>query len=78
VILGEEVPVRAKIKTLAGYSAHPDRDALLAFIEKSRDSLEKVFAIHGEPAASLFLVQHIRDYLGMEAYAPRYGETYEI
>ena len=77
-ILGEEVPVRAKIKTLAGYSAHPDRDALLAFIEKSRDSLEKVFAIHGEPVASLFLVQHIRDYLGMEAYAPRYGETYEI
>ncbi len=77
-LLGEEVPVRAKIKALAGYSAHPDRDALLAFIEKSRDSLEKVFAIHGEPAASLFLVQHIRDYLGMEAYAPRYGETYEI
>ncbi|MDP3762952.1 MAG: MBL fold metallo-hydrolase [bacterium] len=78
VILGEEVPVRAKIKALLGYSAHPDRDALLAFIEKSRDSLEKVFAIHGEPAASLFLVQRIRDHLGIEAYAPRYGETYEI
>ncbi len=78
MLFGEAVLVRAKIRALGGYSAHPDRDWLLNFIEKSRDTLEKVFAIHGEPQSALFLVQRVRDYLGIEAYAPRYGETYEI
>lgn len=77
-ILGETVPVRAKIITLQGYSAHPDREALLDFVAKGRDRLEKVFAVQGEPESCLFLVQRIRDYLGLPALAPRYGETYEI
>ena len=77
-LFGEKIPVRARILTLQGYSAHPDRDWLLNFIDKSRDSLEKVFAIHGEPASSLFLVQRVRDYLGVESYAPKYGESYEV
>lgn len=77
-ILGEQVPVRARIETLQGYSAHPDRDGLFDFISKSKDALEKVFVIQGEPASALFLVQRVRDYLGVEALAPKYGETYEV
>lgn len=78
MLFGEKIPVCARILMLQGYSAHPDRDWLLNFVDKSRDSLEKVFAIHGEPASALFLVQRVRDYLGVEAFAPRYGETYEL
>ncbi|KKW34024.1 MAG: RNA-metabolising metallo-beta-lactamase [Candidatus Giovannonibacteria bacterium GW2011_GWA2_53_7] len=77
-ILGEKVPVRARVETLQGYSAHPDRDALLRFVEKGKDRLQKVFAIQGEPASCLFLVQRVRDYLGIEASAPRYGESSEL
>ncbi len=77
-ILGESVPVRAKIETLHGYSAHPDREQLLAFIEKTRDSLEKLFTTHSEADSGLFMVQRVRDYMGKVAYAPRYGETYEL
>ncbi|MBI2024135.1 MBL fold metallo-hydrolase [Candidatus Giovannonibacteria bacterium] len=77
-IHGEIVPVRAKIRTLGGYSSHPDRDKLVEFVASSKDTLEKVFATHGEPSSSLFFIQRVRDYLGIEAFAPRYGETYEI
>ncbi|OGZ30781.1 MAG: hypothetical protein A2931_02360 [Candidatus Niyogibacteria bacterium RIFCSPLOWO2_01_FULL_45_48] len=77
-IFGEEVPVRCRVETIQGYSAHPDRDALLAFVQNSADTLQKVFCVQGEPAASLFLVQRIRDYLGIDAIAPRYGDSFEL
>lgn len=77
-IHGEKILVRAKVETLAGYSSHPDREQLLDFISKSKDTLEKVFVITGEPASALFLVQRVRDYLGIPAEAPHYGETKEI
>ena len=77
-ILGEEVPVRAKIINISGYSAHRDSQGLMDFIYGTSDSLEKVFVTMGEPKASLFLVQKIRDYLGLEAVAPKLGETITI
>lgn len=77
-IFGEDVPVRARVETLSGYSSHPDMENLLEFVTKTKDSLEKVFAIQGEPQSCLFLVQRIRDYLGIPAYAPKYGESYEV
>lgn len=77
-IHGERILVRAKVETLQGYSSHPDRDQLIDFVARSKDTLEKVFVITGEPASALFLVQRVRDYLGIPAEAPRYGETKEI
>ncbi len=77
-IFGEDVPVRCKVETIQGYSAHPDREMLLDFVQNSADTLKKVFCIQGEPAAVLFLVQRIRDYLGIDALAPRYGDSFEL
>ena len=77
-IHGEKILVRAKVETLQGYSSHPDREQLMDFISKSKDTLEKVFVITGEPASAFFLVQRVRDYLGIEAFAPRYGESHNV
>ena len=77
-IMGEDVEVRARIETIGGYSAHKDSEGLLAFIESSVDSLEHVWAVMGEPKSALFLVQRIRDYLGLSASAPVAGESTEI
>ena len=77
-IFGEDVPVRCRVETIQGYSAHPDRDMLLDFVKNSADTLEKVFCVQGEPAAALFLVQRVRDYLGIDAVAPRYGDSFEV
>lgn len=77
-IFGEKVQVRARVETLSGYSAHADRDMLFDFVSHSRDSLEKVFVVQGETASSLFLVQRIRDYLGVNALAPRFNDHFEL
>ena len=77
-IMGEKIPVEAQIEKIGGYSSHADLNGLLGFAAKSADTLEKVFVTHGELKSSLFLAQRLRDYLGVVAVAPAYGETREI
>lgn len=73
-ILGERIPVRARILTISGYSAHKDSTNLLEFVRHSADTLKKVFVALGEPKSSLFLAQKIRDYLALDARVPEPGE----
>ncbi|OGZ43442.1 MAG: hypothetical protein A3J55_02875 [Candidatus Ryanbacteria bacterium RIFCSPHIGHO2_02_FULL_45_17b] len=77
-INGETVPVRASIKAIGGYSAHADSDMLYEYVAHSADSLRNVFVVQGEPEASLYLVQRIRDNLGLQAVAPKYGESFSL
>lgn len=74
-ITGEDVDVRAHIVTISGYSGHKDSDGLLSFVEDMQDSVKKVFVVMGEPKSSMFLVQKLRDNLGIEAYAPEQGSS---
>lgn len=74
----EEVAVRAHVETISGYSSHKGRDDLVAFVETSAGTLEKVFVTMGEPRASMFLAQRLRDYVGVNAVVPQAGETVEI
>ena len=74
-ILGEKVSVEAEVRSIRGYSAHADTNELFDFVNNSAESLERVFVVQGEPAASLFLSQRIRDYLGVDARAPEFGEV---
>ncbi len=73
-IEGEEIEVKANIVKVSGYSSHKDSDHLVEFVETSADTLKKVFVVMGEPKASLFLVQKIKDYTGVEAYHPEQDE----
>lgn len=50
-IHGEEVAVRARIRTLDGYSGHADRRDLLAWAEPAIASAGAVFVVHGEKDA---------------------------
>lgn len=77
-ILGEEVTVKAKTETIRGYSAHPDRDGLTDFIQKSAETLKQVIVVQGEPSSALFLTQRVRDYLGIHAQAPKYGDSIQL
>jgi metallo-beta-lactamase family protein len=75
---GEHIEIRAKISALTGFSGHKDRDGLLDFVEHAGDNLEKIFVVMGEPKASQFLAQRIKDFLGVEAVVPRQGDSVEI
>jgi len=76
---GEKIPVKAHIETLYGYSAHMDGEGLLEFANKaSAKGCKEIFVVHGEPAATAFLSQRIRDYLGTKATAPEAGDSVTI
>ncbi len=74
-ITGEDVIVRAHVVTIYGYSGHKDSDGLVRFVEDTSDKLKKVFVVMGEPKSSMFLVQRLRDNLGVDAYAPDRGDS---
>jgi len=78
IINKQKVTVRARIENIEGFSAHKDLPALVEFVENSAVTLEKVFIVHGELKSSLFLVQRIRDYLGLDALCPERAKEYEI
>ncbi|MDD4989056.1 MAG: MBL fold metallo-hydrolase [Candidatus Pacebacteria bacterium] len=77
-IYGENVAVRAKVANIQGYSAHKDSDHLIEFVEDTKDTVEKVFCVMGEPKSSLFLVQRLRDYVGVNAMMPKLGESFDL
>lgn len=77
-IMGEDIPVRARIVSLSGYSAHKGSDDLFEFAAQSSDTLKKVFIVMGEPKSSLFLAQRLRDYLGLNAVVPEAGQKVSL
>ncbi|MFA5652299.1 MAG: MBL fold metallo-hydrolase [Candidatus Paceibacterota bacterium] len=79
-IYGDNMPVRATIAKIEGYSSHKDSDHLVEFVDMASKAgkLKKVFAVMGEPKASLFLVQRLRDEIDVNAEYPEYGESVEL
>ena len=74
-ISGEEVNVRAHVEKILGYSGHKDGDGLFHFVEDMQDKVKKVFVVMGEPKSAMFLVQRLRDNLGIDASAPEKGDS---
>lgn len=75
MIMNDHIPVKARIATIEGYSGHRDSDHLVEFVKTTRDSVKEVFCVMGEQKAALYLVQRLRDTLGVKASAPQDGET---
>ncbi len=73
-----DVKVRAKVARIRGYSGHADRDQLIELVANGSNKAKQVFVTMGEERSSLFLVQRLRDYLGLNAVAPTLGESIEI
>lgn len=79
-IFGEEVPLRARVEVITGYSAHADRTELAVWLDAVKaqsPKLGKVWLVHGEPdAQSAFQAQ-----IGPKGYdvsAPAPGERFPL
>ena len=77
-IFGDEIEVRAEIRKINGFSAHADNPELFTFVESAKDTLKRVFVVHGEEAQALHFMQEIKDRLGIQADAPTVYEEFEI
>jgi metallo-beta-lactamase family protein len=74
-VFGEELPLRAQVTVINGYSAHADRGELLAWLDQVRErspELRQVYLVHGEPAAQDDLVREILA-RGLDVDAPPRG-----
>ena len=73
-ILGQRYPVKARIERIGGFSAHADRDELLAWLSGLREAPRGVFVVHGEAKSARHFGQFLRDKNGWEVTVPAYGD----
>jgi metallo-beta-lactamase family protein len=73
-IHGADVPVRARIETIDGFSAHADRTEILAWLAHFRAPPRHTWVVHGEPGAASALAREIGSSLGWEASVAADGE----
>ncbi|HET6440541.1 MAG TPA: MBL fold metallo-hydrolase, partial [Anaeromyxobacter sp.] len=76
-IHGQEVPVRARVATISGFSAHADEDEIVRWLSSFPSPAGKAFLVHGEPA-SLSAAQARMDRLGWPAHVPQHLEEVAI
>jgi metallo-beta-lactamase family protein len=62
-MLGEIVPVRAKVKVLDGFSAHADQGEILRWLGTFPKPPRMTYIVHGEPAAASALADVIHQRL---------------
>ena len=78
-VLGEEVVVRAQIKSLDGFSAHADQNQLMDWLGHIQNPKPaKVFIVHGEAQSQEAIKARIQKELGEEVYVPFRGDAVEI
>jgi len=63
-IYGQEIPVRARIETLSGLSAHADAEEILAWLQGFDVAPRRTYLVHGEPDSSRALAALIQKRLG--------------
>lgn len=75
-IFGDEVPLRARVEVLNGYSAHADRNELTRWIDAVRaksNRVPPVYLVHGEPPSQEALAGRLRE-RGYEVHVPGPGD----
>jgi metallo-beta-lactamase family protein len=77
-IFGQEIPVRAQIATLGGFSAHADQQALLDWLSHLTAAPKQLFLVHGEGTASTALAEKIAERFGWRARIPAHGESVSL
>ena len=73
-IMGTMMPVKAKIHTINGLSAHADQAGLLEWVGGFRDPKPKTFLVHGEWQKMTVLAAALQERYGIKAMMPTWQE----
>ena len=78
-VIGEEVVVRARIKSMQGFSAHADANQIMDWLGQIQNPKPaKVFIVHGEAQSQEALKARIQKECGEEVYIPFRGDVAKI
>jgi metallo-beta-lactamase family protein len=79
---GQEFPVRCRVRTISGFSAHADQHELEDWLghfgragNGANGRPKTVFIVHGDPDAAEAFATRVRDAMGMEAHVARHREV---
>jgi metallo-beta-lactamase family protein len=74
---GTDVPVRARVVSLPGFSAHGDRNEVARWLDGAPTPPRRTFCVHGEPTALSAQAERIAA-RGWEVHVPSHLETVEL
>jgi len=77
-LFGEDVPVRARVHTIGGLSAHADRDALLAWLGGFVVPPVRTFVVHGEAETAIGFADTVTRRFGWPVEAPAHGTRVDL
>jgi metallo-beta-lactamase family protein len=77
-LLGQTHRVKARIEKIDGFSAHADRDGLLAWLSDIRVPPRCVFVTHGEERAAISFARVLNETTGWTVQVPEYKDTVEL
>ncbi|MCU0521060.1 MAG: MBL fold metallo-hydrolase [Anaerolineae bacterium] len=77
-IFGESYALRAEVHTFYGYSAHADRDDLLAWAAVGADVVQTAFVVHGDPEPAKSLAQGLTKLGYRRVVVPGRGDKVEV
>jgi metallo-beta-lactamase family protein len=79
-IFGIMHELHAEVAVIDGFSAHADRDGLVAFAEaaRARGAVREIILVHGEPPAQTALTGALREHGFANVVAPALGERQRL
>ena len=77
-IFGKKYFRRAEVVTINGFSAHAGQNGLLAYANATRDTLKKVFLVHGEPRGAEPLMEKLIQAGIKDVSYPAPGAVFEL
>lgn len=77
-MFGDEVPVRARVETVHGLSAHADQAETLRWLGGFTRAPRTTYLVHGEPEAARAMAQAITARYGWAVRIPQDGEQVSI
>ncbi len=77
-IFGRHLPVRAKIHTLGGFSAHAGQTGLVNWAVPFQQSKPRLFLTHGEDMPRTALHDRLKTQLGLDSAMPQYANEVEL
>ena len=77
-LFGEEIEVRADVRTLAGMSGHADKNGLLEWLQNIGEKPQKVFVVHGDDDSAKLFTECLKSEYGYDAYAPYSGTVFNM
>lgn len=73
-ILGTSYPVKARVVQIHGFSAHADKEELLAWLGSLKKTPRRLFIVHGEAESAKSFGRFIRERTGWEVTVPAYQD----